>query len=58
MTLVWESGITLQHPDNNDPLLDLNTQPRRLGLLLPSLLMTTLSSRVGLLPLMLNHYGT
>jgi len=27
MTLVWESGITLQHPDNNDPLLDLNTQP-------------------------------
>ena len=27
MTLVWKSGLNLQSPTANDPLLDLNTQP-------------------------------
>ena len=27
MTLVWKSGLNLQSPASNDPLLDLNTQP-------------------------------
>jgi hypothetical protein len=51
MTLVWESGITLQHPDNNDPLLDLNTQP---SLDLQFATSKTLDDRVSGLPLV-NH---
>ena len=51
MTLVWKSGLNLQSPASNDPLLDLNTQP---SLDLQFATGKTLNDRVSGLPLV-NH---
>ena len=51
MTLVWKSGLNLQSPASNDPLLDLNTQP---SLDLQFATGKTLDDRVSGLPLV-NH---
>ena len=51
MTLVWKSGLNLQSPTANDPLLDLNTQP---SLDLQFATSKTLDDRVSGLPLV-NH---
>ena len=51
MTLVWKSGLNLQSPASNDPLLDLNTQP---SLDLQFATGKTLGDRVSGLPLV-NH---
>jgi hypothetical protein len=51
MTLVWKSGLNLQSPASNDPLLDLNTQP---SLDLQFATGKTLDDRVSGFPLV-NH---